>query len=143
MHAPFFTRIHQADNRGAKLFPPAMLADELLLAGLGELVIFGALAVLRRSPFGSNPALLFQPVQCRVQGAGFRLQDLAGAGADRLADAIAMLRSAAQRLQNKHVERALEQLDPTLVAFTFAHGIGILLSQAVACLQGDSVGPYS
>src|ERR1039458_573087 len=33
-----------------------------------------------------------------------------------------MLRPAAQRLKNKHVERALEQLDPTLIAFPFSHG---------------------
>src|ERR1022692_1669532 len=33
-----------------------------------------------------------------------------------------MLRPAAQRLKNQHVERALEQLDPTLIAFPFAHG---------------------
>src|SRR5665647_1233337 len=33
-----------------------------------------------------------------------------------------MLRPAAQRLKNEHVERALEQLDPTLIAFPFSHG---------------------
>ena len=43
------------------------------------------------------------------------LQNLAGFGADGLADAVAMLWPPLQRLQNKEVERALKQLYSILI----------------------------
>jgi hypothetical protein len=47
-----------------------------------------------------------------------------GLGADRLADAVAVLRPPLQRPQDQHVERALEEFEP--VAGAFAHDVDIL-----------------
>ena len=48
----------------------------------------------------------------RIKRAGLDLEEIVGLGADRLADAVTMLRAPLQGSQDEHVERALQQLEP-------------------------------
>jgi hypothetical protein len=88
--------------------------------------ILGALVVVRRFPFGLDPTLLFEPMQRRVQRPGFRLENVARSGADRLANATPLLRRPAQGLRNQHFQRALEQLDPVPAASPLAIDVSVL-----------------
>src|SRR5262249_2214498 len=104
-------------DRPLQLLPTRQLLRQLLLASRRQPVILRALVVVRSLPLGRNPFLLFKAVQRRIQGAGVHLQDLARARADSHADAVAVLGSPLQRLQDQQVERALQKLDAVLIAF--------------------------
>ena len=55
-----------------------------------------------------------------IQGPGIHLEQVAGIGANRLAGAVAVLRAPEKGLQNKEIERALQQLDPVSIPFVQA-----------------------
>ena len=94
-----------------------------------QAVEFGALVGLRLPPFRAHPALLLQAVQRRVERPRLHLQHLGGLRANRLADAIAVLRSPLQGAQNQHPQRPLQQID------TARHPGPTLHLEAVDCLQ--------
>ncbi len=98
-----------------------MFRCELLPAGGSQAVVFGPLTVLGLFPLCSNPALFLKPVQRRVQGAGFSLENIAGASPDRLAKTVAVLRPPTEGPKNQHVQSTLEQLDPMLISFALCH----------------------
>jgi len=62
----------------------------------------------RDSPVGSNEALPLEAVQRRVEGPLSELEDLFRPLLDALGDAPAVHRLELQRLEDEHVERALE-----------------------------------
>src|SRR5262249_48149953 len=70
---------------------------------------------LAHGPLGLQPAALLEAMQRRVERAGFDFEEVVGLRADRLADAMAVLRSPQQRPQDEHVEGALEELQATVV----------------------------
>jgi hypothetical protein len=98
-----------------------MFRCELLPAGGSEAVVFGPLTVLGLFPLGSHRSLFLKPMQRRVQGPGFSLENIAGAGPDRLAKTVAVLRPPAEGPKNQHVQRTLEQFDPILIGFALCH----------------------
>src|SRR5215510_4436669 len=53
---------HKIDGH-RKPFPLGVLLFQILRAGAGERIVFGTAIVVRLSPLGPNPALLFQPVE--------------------------------------------------------------------------------
>src|SRR5581483_10059461 len=114
-------RVQHSPNRGRERFPARALAHQLPLSGGGEAVLLHPLMVLAGFPIAPNPARALQPVQCRVERAGFHRQHIAGVQADGLADSIAMLGSPLQGLEDEQVQRALQQLNPVLV--TRLHGL--------------------
>jgi glucose-fructose oxidoreductase len=70
-------------------------------------------------------------VEGRVEGAGFNLQKLAGMRADGITDAVAVLRTPEQGLQDEQVEGALEKLNAVFVFLGRRHkAVDILLPRA-------------
>src|SRR6266542_133645 len=132
-----FTGIHQAANRGNHLIPAAAFARQLFPAGRAELVVLRALIVVRHAPFGSDPSLFFEAMQRRVQRPGFKLEHLTRSGPDRLTDAVAVLRPPAKGLEDEHVQRSLEQLDPVAVPRRLWHGCRHSTPKAGDCLRPD------
>ena len=65
--------------------------------------------------------MLLEPVERRIERAGLDLEQLTRAAANRLADAIAVLRPPLERLENQQVERPLQQLDAVLIAVFLRH----------------------
>src|SRR5580700_5066777 len=61
------TWAHEAGDGGAHLIPACELRTELFPSGGGELIVLGALVVLRVPPFGLDPTLLFEAVQRGVE----------------------------------------------------------------------------
>src|SRR5688572_16667100 len=56
------------------LLPLGSLGSKLFLPGGCEPVVLGSLIVLRDCPFGGKPSLFREPVQGRVQGPRFYLE---------------------------------------------------------------------
>jgi hypothetical protein len=64
--------------------------------------------VLGSSPLSTNPALVFQSVKCRIEGALSDLQHNFGYLLNALRDTPAMHGLKGQRPQDKQIERSLE-----------------------------------
>src|SRR5258708_16376548 len=103
-------RIHDPSDGGDELGPSILLARQLRLARGREAVVLRALVRLAQIPFPFKPPALHEPMQSGVQGARFDLEQILGLRTDRLADAVAVLRSPLQRPADQHVERALQEL---------------------------------
>lgn len=61
--------------------------------------------------FSDEPLAALEAVERRIQGPGIDLEDVARVGLDHLRETEAVLRSAAQGLEDDEVEGALEELD--------------------------------
>jgi hypothetical protein len=82
---------------GRQLFPP----------GRRQFVIFRLPVVLRRSPLGSDPALRFQPVQCRLQRSLADPQDILQNLLDTLRNIPSVSRPSLKRFERQQVKRSL------------------------------------
>ena len=60
--------------------------------------------------------MAFEAMESGVERTGVDLEDVAGVELDGLADAVAVLGSPAESLEDQEVERALEKLDAVLIA---------------------------
>ena len=74
-----------------------------------------ALVGISHTPLGLQPLPVHQEVERRVERAGLDLEQIVGLRADRLADAVAVLRSPLQGAQDEHVEGGLEELEALVV----------------------------
>src|SRR5688500_2990821 len=113
-------RIHDSTDGVDEPGPAVLLAYELLLTGRGQLVIPRPLVGLAQAPFRLQPATLHQTMQRRIERAGLDLQQIIRLRADRLTNAVAMVRSPLQGSKNEHVEGSLEELQ-VLVVSVFGH----------------------
>src|SRR5262249_9448472 len=74
-------------------------------------------------------------MQGRIKRSGLDLKHVGRTGADRLADAVSMMRPPAERLQNEHGEGSLQEFDPVRAWFT--HGCRHSTPMAVGCLHAQ------
>src|SRR5262249_11251019 len=109
-------RVQDALDGFCESLPSRTFGGQMLFPGGGQAIGLAPLIVLGDLPLRADPLLPLQPVQRRIERAGVYLQRLVGIASDRLADAVAMLWPPLQRLQDEHVQRPLQQLDPVLVS---------------------------
>src|SRR5262249_11920430 len=109
-------RVQDALDGFRELRPARAFSGQMLFPRGGQAIGLDPLIVLGDLPLRTNPLLPLQPVKRRIERTGVYLQRLVGIGSDRLADAVAMLWPPLQRLQDEHVQRPLQQLDPVLVS---------------------------
>src|SRR5215469_13130360 len=60
-------------------------------------------------------------MESRIQCSGLHLKHISGSQTQSLDNAISMLRSPLQRLQNEHVECSLQQLNPVFILVFLVH----------------------
>src|SRR5688572_4656462 len=123
----FFRRggVHDATDGVHHLRPSVTLARQLRLAHRRQAVILRSLVGLAHVPLRFQPPALLQAVQCGIEGPCFNLEQVIGLRADRLSDAVPMLRAPLESPQDQHVERALEQVQ-ALVFGGLGHGVDSL-----------------
>src|SRR5262245_31486824 len=109
-------RVQNALDRFRELRPARAFHSQVLFPCGGQAIDLDPLIVLGDLPLRADPFLPLQPVQRRIERTGVYLQRLVGIGSDSLTDAVAMLWPPLQRLQDEHVQRPLQQLDPVLVS---------------------------
>src|SRR4051794_41428661 len=100
---------HQSYGFGESA-PVGLLLGELFLALGGEAVELCVAAIFGFAPFGPEPAAVFQAVERGIERALLHLEDIAGDLPDAQGDAVAVDRTEGDDLEDKHVERALEQI---------------------------------
>ena len=95
-----------ADNAA----PARALERQLSAPGRRDTVVLRALIVVGELPLRVDPALPLETMQRWIEGTVIDVEHFIGAGAERNADTVAVLRSPLQGAQNQQVERALEQI---------------------------------
>src|SRR5450432_486853 len=83
---------------------------ELLPPGRGDRVVARAPAGRGLAPLRSDPPLFLESLERRVERPLLDGEHIVGELLDVLGDRVAMLRLQRERLQNEHIERALEKL---------------------------------
>src|SRR5438067_1287564 len=102
--------LQQPRDGGGAARPLGGLDRQLLSAGARQRIEPRAPRVLGLPPFAVHPAGAFQPLQRHQQRAGIHLEHAAGHLLDAARDAEAVHWLEAERLQNEHVERALDDV---------------------------------
>src|SRR5262249_39094923 len=118
-------RKHDAGDRARELLPAGPLLDEPLAAGRGQSVDTPALIVLRELPVRRARAVTSEPMERRIERPRIDLENILRARSNRLRDAVAMVLTPTERLQDEEIECALEQLDSRERPF-LRHGVGTL-----------------
>jgi hypothetical protein len=108
--------LHDGGDGADDLLPSIVVGGELFFAGGGDLVEAGALVALGELPLGAYPALALEAMKRGVERAGLDLEYFTGVRVEGLNNAVAVLRSPLEGLEDKHVEGSLDELDAVLVA---------------------------
>src|SRR5215472_1087900 len=100
---------HLGDHQ-RKAVPRCLFFFELLFARFSQCVELCSPPGVIVSPLGLYPFPLFDAIKRGIQGSLFHMHHFVGHPANPLNDAVAMQWPEGQRLQNEHVERALEEI---------------------------------
>src|SRR4051812_45186653 len=103
-------RLQEPRDGGCPPRPIRRLVPELLLAGAGELVDFGAARVLRSTPLGIEPSTPLQPLQRGEERARINLEDSARYLLNPARDTEAVHGFQAECLEDEHVKRSLNDV---------------------------------
>src|SRR5262249_49793208 len=90
--------------------PLRQFALQLGAPGTGERVEFGIAAGLAGAPLGAYPALLFEAVERRIEGALRDLQDVIADLLDALCDGPAVFRFEGDGLEDEEIEGPLDEI---------------------------------
>src|SRR5206468_8801130 len=123
-------RVQQARDGGRPAAPVSRLDLELLAAGAREAVVLRSARILRRTPLSVEPPRALEPVEGGEQRAWIDLKHVACDLLDPARNPEAVQRLQAQRLEDEHVERALNDV-PVLVHRGLASGASPI--QACGC----------
>jgi hypothetical protein len=85
--------------------------NELFLAGGGQTVEFGTLAIFGNAPFCCDPPFSLQTVQGRIEAAMVDLQEIIGLGANCLPDPMTVLWTPLERPQDQKIQGALQYFE--------------------------------
>jgi hypothetical protein len=102
-------RAHDATDGQARALPGRAFRLELLPAGRRQPVVPRAASGVGGAPLRGDPSAPEQALQGGVEGARLHVEDVARQLRDALADAPAMHGPQIERLQDQHVERALQE----------------------------------
>src|SRR6188508_3400893 len=97
-------------NPARKPCPFGFLVHEPLLAGPGQAIEARPAIVLRRAPFGGDPALFFKSLKSGVERTLLDLEDFVGELADPLRNRPAVERLERDGLQDQQVNGALNEI---------------------------------
>src|SRR5262249_25601614 len=104
---PSTHRVQHRRDRVRHLRPARALLGELLTPCRGKLIELRSLIVLSKLPLRPDPLLPLKPMQRRIERSGIHLENISRLRADHLANAISMLLTPHQSLQNQQIEGAL------------------------------------
>jgi hypothetical protein len=81
----------QNETDGAReRLPFRLFGGKLLAAGSSEAIVTSALTLVGKIPRGCDPALGLEPMQCRIERAGFDLQEIFGSALNVFGDGVAV-----------------------------------------------------
>jgi hypothetical protein len=106
--------VQNFSDRLGQLIPLRPLGVQMLLPRTGQCVKPRPPVVRGRGPGSVDPTQMFHPVEGRIERALLDPQDVVRDRLDVRRDAVAVMRTAAQNLENQQIERALERI-PFLV----------------------------
>src|SRR5262245_32123773 len=110
-----------AANGRCQAFPLTGFCRELLAAGFRQRVEARSPVVVRGAPFGTDPSLLFEPLQGGVEGAVIDQERVFRLPLNAEGDAVAVLRPEQKRAEDQQIEGALEKGDPFLFPASSRH----------------------
>src|ERR1051326_2685156 len=103
--------IEHVSNCHRQFAPLRSFVTQTPASGAGQRVILRLALVFAFTPFGRDPAFMFQPVQGRVKRSLRDLQRILRNLLNAEQDAVAMQRPERHGFQNQHVQSALEDID--------------------------------
>src|SRR6059058_1382655 len=107
---PFISRApHHAGDRSRETDPVRLLQFKLLPPLPGQAIETRALIVIRNAPFVFNPALQDKALQRRVKRAFLDCENVSRELLNALGYPVPVHLAVHQRLQNQHIESALQQ----------------------------------
>src|SRR5713101_7701345 len=129
----------ESDNMGdggREALPVRCLRFELFPTQARQRIKFRAPVILGLLPLGGDPAFLLQLVQCWIKGSFADLQHVSGDGFQAETDGPAVHGLKRENLQEKKVERALNQVR------WFAHGLSSVTEGMIHRLPSVSKGNF-
>ena len=127
-------RLHYKGYSRGEARPALGFSVELLLALGGQAIKLGAAIVFGSSPFGFEEATKLEAMECWIERAFFYFEELLGGLVNPLGDGVAVLRAPDERLEDEHLERALDEIAGVGVFFP-KHLMGKVPETARRCQQ--------
>src|SRR5262245_52060258 len=129
--------LHHPSHRGRHAIPVRGFFFERSPAERAQTVKLRAAVVVRGPPLGAHPAANLEPMKRGIERAFHDAQHVVGRALNRRHDAVPVHFTAAQHLENQHVERARQQLSGFLCShkrFRDDTAAGLPVKRAIGAL---------